>query len=91
VSGCSAILGLHLPIVSRLFHGETRYHHEDKSVLNYKPTVNETADAANHVSKLQDVVHRYDATAEELDDKVTKLEAELKDLKTVVKAEQNKS
>jgi chromosome segregation ATPase len=42
------------------------------------------------VSKLQDVVHHYDATAEELDDRVTKLEEELKELKTAAKAEQEK-
>jgi hypothetical protein len=42
------------------------------------------------VSKLQDVVRHYDAAAEELDDKVTKLEEELKGLTIAVKAEQEK-
>lgn len=40
------------------------------------------------VSKLQDVVHHYDAAAEELDDKVTKLEEDLQEIETAVKAEQ---
>ena len=42
------------------------------------------------VSKLKDVVRHYDTTAEELDNKVTKLEEELKELKTTVTAEQQK-
>ena len=41
-------------------------------------------------SKLGEVVHHYDAAAEELDEKVTKLEGELQELKTAVKAEQEK-
>lgn len=42
------------------------------------------------VSKLQDVVRHYDATAEELDEKVTKLEEELKELAIAITAEQEK-
>jgi uncharacterized protein (TIGR02231 family) len=41
-------------------------------------------------SKLHDLVQYYDSTAEELDDKVTKLEGELQEIKTAVKAEQDK-
>ena len=42
------------------------------------------------VSKLQDVVRHYDATAEELDEKVTKLEDELEELAIAITAEQEK-
>lgn len=42
------------------------------------------------VSKLRDVVQHYDAAAEELDDRVTKLEDELRELNDAVKAEQEK-
>lgn len=42
------------------------------------------------VSKLADLVHHYDVTAEELDDKVTRLQEELEELKTAIKTEQEK-
>ena len=42
------------------------------------------------VSKLGDLVHHYDVTAEQLDDKVTKLQEELEELKAAIKTEREK-
>jgi hypothetical protein len=64
-----------------------RAHKSLTSLETYLESVNT---AHVDVFKLQDVVHHYDATAEELDDKVTKLEEQLEELKTAIKAEQVK-
>jgi DNA repair exonuclease SbcCD ATPase subunit len=61
-----------------------------KSLTSLETYLESVNSAHVNVSKLEDVVHHYDATAEELDNKVTKLEEQLEELKTAMKAEQAK-